>query len=378
MQELELRLEPYRDDEVKAAIQELFSYPSFIDGMKTFLPEQLNALFLQIKNNIETAFDFQKNIIAPFLKLIEKISITSLTTSGLEGLDPNDRYLFISNHRDIILDSAILNMVLFEHGFQTSQIAIGDNLMASRISELLFRLNKSFVVRRNGTPRELYTYSLQLSNYIRDLITSKKDAVWIAQREGRAKDGNDRTQVGLLTMLSLSGKNDLKKHFQEVKIVPVAISYEFDPCGLLKTQEYLNIHNDPNYVKSFQKDVENMLTGIKGPKGRVHFHFGKPLVEELDLLDTLPNSKKQLEAVATLIDQSIHLNYRLHAVNFVAYDLLHADDAFSDKYTEQEREKLTLFFDNQIKVLKPEEQAAGRKYLLEMYANPLVNALSYR
>jgi 1-acyl-sn-glycerol-3-phosphate acyltransferase len=378
MQELELRLEPYRDDEVKAAIQELFSYPSFIDGMKTFLPEQLNALFLQIKNNIETAFDFQKNIIAPFLKLIEKISITSLTTSGLEGLDPNDRYLFISNHRDIVLDSAILNMVLFEHGFQTSQIAIGDNLMASRISELLFRLNKSFVVRRNGTPRELYTYSLQLSNYIRDIITSKKDAVWIAQREGRAKDGNDRTQVGLLTMLSLSGKNDLKKHFQEVKIVPVAISYEFDPCGLLKTQEYLNIHNDPNYVKSFQKDVENMLTGIKGPKGRVHFHFGKPLVEELDLLDNLPNSKKQLEAVATLIDQSIHLNYRLHAVNYMAYDLQHAKTAFSDKYSEQEREKLTLFFDNQIKVLKPEEQAAGRKYLLEMYANPLVNALSYQ
>lgn len=378
MQELELRLEPYRDDEVKAAIQELFSYPSFIDGMKTFLPEQLNALFLQIKNNIETAFDFQKNIIAPFLKLIEKISITSLTTSGLDQLDPNDKYLFISNHRDIVLDSAILNMVLFEHGFQTSQIAIGDNLMASRISELLFRLNKSFVVRRNGTPRELYTYSLQLSNYIRDIITSKKDAVWIAQREGRAKDGNDRTQVGLLTMLSLSGKNDLKKHFQEVKIVPVAISYEFDPCGLLKTQEYLNIHNDPNYVKSFQKDVENMLTGIKGPKGRVHFHFGKPLVEELDLLDNLPNSKKQLEAVATLIDQSIHLNYRLHAVNYLAYDLLHANTAFSDKYTEQEREKLTLFFDNQIKVLRPEEQAAGRKYLLEMYANPLVNALSYQ
>jgi hypothetical protein len=202
--------------------------------------------------------------------------------------------------------------------------------------------------------------------------------VWIAQREGRAKDGNDRTQVGLLTMLSLSGKNDLKKHFQEVKIVPVAISYEFDPCGLLKTQEYLNIQNDPNYVKSFQKDVENMLTGIKGPKGRVHFHFGKPLEEELEVLDTLPNSKKQLEAVAAMIDQSIHLNYRLHPVNYVAYDLLHGDTTFSDKYTEQEREKLTLFFDHQIKVLKPEEQAAGRKYLLEMYANPLVNALSYQ
>jgi 1-acyl-sn-glycerol-3-phosphate acyltransferase len=378
MQDLELRLEPYRDEEVKAAIQELFSYSSFTDGMKAFLPEQLNTLFLQIKNNIETAFDFQKNIIAPFLKLIEKISITSLSSSGLEQLDPKEKYLFISNHRDIVLDSAFLNMVLFEHGFQTSQIAIGDNLMVHRISELLFRLNKSFVVRRKGTPRELYTYSLQLSNYIRDLITSKKDAVWIAQREGRAKDGNDRTQVGLLTMLSLSGKNDLKKHFQEVKIVPVAISYEFDPCGLLKTQEYLHLQNDPNYAKSFQKDVENMLTGIKGPKGRVHFHFGKPLAEELNALDELPNSKKQLEAVAAMIDQSIHLNYKLHPVNYVAYDLLRGGAHFSSQYAPQEHEQLSIFFENQLKALKPLEQEAGRKYLLEMYANPLVNALSYQ
>jgi hypothetical protein len=167
----------------------------------------------------------------------------------------DEKYLFISNHRDIVLDSAFLNLVLFEHGFETSRIAIGDNLMKKRISELLFRINKSFVVRRGGSPRELYQHSLRLSEYIRDAITHKEDSVWIAQREGRAKDGDDRTQVGVLKMLGLSGGRNLKEHFRRLRIVPVAISYEYDPCGLLKTQEHLRKQSDPSYRKSFSVDL---------------------------------------------------------------------------------------------------------------------------
>lgn len=377
MQETPFRLEPFRDDEIEAAIEELFSYQGFLDGMKLFLPEPLLHHILHAKEEIHTAADFQTKIVAPFLKVIQKASITELSASGFEHLNPNERYLFISNHRDIVLDSAFLNIVLFENNFDTSQIAIGDNLMMHRISELLFRINKSFVVKRTGTPRELYGYSMQLSTYIHDLISKKNASVWIAQREGRAKDGNDRTQVGLLTMLGLSGKKDLVQHFQKLNIVPVAISYEYDPCGLLKTQEYLNKLANPDFKKNFQQDVEYMLLGIKGQKGRVHFHFGEVLNDGLEALKVEDNSKKQLETLAEMIDKSIHLHYELRPVNYIAYDLLNESRTYIQHYSLEELEWHTHFFEDQIKLLKNDADDAGRRYLLEMYANPLINANSY-
>jgi glycerol-3-phosphate O-acyltransferase len=377
MQETPFRLEPFRDDEIKAAIDELFSFPGFVEGMKLFLPEPLLQHIMQAKNEVNTAADFQAKIVAPFLKVIEKSSIAALSASGFEHLDPNQRYLFISNHRDIVLDSAFLNIVLFENGFETSQIAIGDNLMMHRISELLFRINKSFVVKRTGTPRELYGYSMQLSNYIHDLINSKSASVWIAQREGRAKDGNDRTQAGLLTMLGLSGKKDLKQHFQSLNIVPVAISYEYDPCGMLKTQEYLDKLADSEFKKSFQQDVQYMLLGIKGQKGRVHFHFGEVLTDALEALGEEGNSKKQVDMLAEMIDQSIHQHYELRPINYIAHDLLTGMTEYSAHYTPEQLEWHLNFFEDQIKMLKNDVEGAGRKYLLEMYANPLINANSY-
>lgn len=377
MSEIPYRLEPFRDDEIEAAIAELFSYPAFTEGMKLFLPEALLQQVMQMKDQVHTAADFQTKIVAPFLKVIEKISIKELSASGFEHLDPSQRYLFISNHRDIVLDSAFLNIVLFEHGFDTSQIAIGDNLMMHRISELLFRINKSFVVRRTGTARELYSSSLQMSAYIHKLITEKIDSVWIAQREGRAKDGNDRTQVGLLTMLSLSGKKDLQQHFQNLNIIPVAISYEYDPCGLLKTQEYLNKLADPEFKKSFKQDVEYMLLGIKGQKGRVHFHFGELLNDQLEVLAEAENSKKQLELLAEMIDKSIHQHYRLWPINYIAHDLLTNSITYQAHYSVEEMEWHIRFFEEQEWKLQNDTPGVGRKYLLEMYANPLINANSY-
>lgn len=377
MSEIPYRLEPFRDDEIEAAIAELFSYSAFTEGMKLFLPEALLQQVMQMKDQVHTAADFQTKIVAPFLKVIEKISIKELSASGFEHLNPKERYLFISNHRDIVLDSAFLNIVLFEHGFDTSQIAIGDNLMMHRISELLFRINKSFVVRRTGTARELYSSSLQMSAYIHKLITEKIDSVWIAQREGRAKDGNDRTQVGLLTMLSLSGKNDIKQHFQNLNVVPVAISYEYDPCALLKTQEHLNKLADPEFKKSFKQDVEYMLTGIKGQKGRVHFHFGDVLTDALEALGEESSSKKQLEMLAEMIDQSIHQSYHLWPVNYIAYDLLNGSETYRSQYSEEELKWHTEFFETQITKLQNDADGAGWKYLLEMYANPVINANSY-
>lgn len=366
----------YSDQEAKAAIQELFSNPSLLQGMKAFLPPALNDLILSVKDQINSVEDFQEKIAYPLLKTIEKNSISQLTSSGLEQLHPAERYLFVSNHRDIILDSAFLNIVLFEHQFRTSQIAIGDNLMRHRISELIFHINKSFVVKRSGSPMELYRYSVLLSDYIWRQVTQTIDSVWIAQREGRAKDGDDRTQVGLVKMLSLSTKKDLKTYFRELKVVPVAISYEHDPCDLLKAQEFLNKRNNPDFKKTFEEDVQHMLLGLKGYKGAVHFHFSTPLGMELNVFDDIPSSKKQLETLAELIDQRIHQHYKLRPINYVAHDLLTQSDTFRNYYSAEEHARLLAFFEERFKLLTDDEEGLGRAYLLKMYANPLVNQLA--
>ena len=366
----------YSDQEAKAAIQELFSNPSLLQGMKAFLPPALNDLILSVKDQINSVEDFQEKIAYPLLKSIEKNSISQLTSSGLEQLYPAERYLFISNHRDIILDSAFLNIVLFEHQFRTSQIAIGDNLMRHRISELIFHINKSFVVKRSGSPMELYRYSVLLSDYIWRQVTQKIDSVWIAQREGRAKDGDDRTQVGLVKMLSLSTKKDLKTYFRELKVVPVAISYEYDPCDLLKAQEFLNKRKNPDFKKTFEEDVQHMLLGLKGYKGAVHFHFSTPLDMELNVFDDIPSSKKQLEILAEMIDQRIHQHYKLRPINYVAHDLLTQSDTFRNYYSAEEHTRLLAFFEERFKLLTDDDEGLGRAYLLKMYANPLVNQLA--
>ncbi len=367
----------YRDEEVAQPISELFAFHGLIVGMRSFLPEDLCRLILERKDQVKSITDFQADIISPILKWIEKTSITKLSASGLENLNPNERYLFISNHKDIVLDSAFLNMVLFESGFTTSQIAIGDNLMKHRISELIFKLNKSFVVKRSGTSVELYHYSVKLSEYIHQQIYTKTDSIWIAQRGGRSKDGNDWTQVALLKMLGLSNKSDLKSHFQQLNIVPVTITYEFDPCDLLKTEEYLKKQADPNYKKSFSEDIEYILLGLKGKKGQVHFHFNKPLNEELGMLDTASNQKKQLELLAGIIDKAIHQHYQLHPVNYIAYDLLFHHAHYSDRYSAEEFVQYQRFFEAKFLKLPAAQHELGRAYLLGIYANPLINFTSY-
>lgn len=222
---------------------------------------------------------------------------------------------------------------------------------------------------------ELYRYSVQLSEYIWRQITEKIDSVWIAQREGRAKDGDDRTQVGLVKMLSLSTKTDLKTFFRSLKVVPVAISYEYDPCDLLKAQEFLNKQASPDFKKTFEEDVQHMLLGLKGNKGAVHFHFSTPLHTELDDFDAVPNAKKQLELLAEMIDRRIHLDYTLRPVNYVAHDLLTKTSEFSNRYSIEDRAPILAYFEQRFRLLKNDPAGLGQEYLLKMYANPLINQL---
>ncbi len=248
-------------------------------------------------------------------------------------------------------------------------MAIGDNLIVHRIAEILFRLNKSFIVKRTGTPRELYQYSIKLSNYIYDTVTSKEDSAWIAQRSGRAKDGNDKTQVALLKMLSISKKGDLKTHFKNLKIVPVSISYEFDPTDMLKVHEYLHKLEHPDHQKTFQEDVQSMFLGIRGCKGKTHFHYCAPLNAELEQLDDYEKPKDKLECLAQIIDTSIHQNYQLHPINYAALDLLNDADIYQNHYSTADKTALE-------EKLKRIDDERGKAYLLNMYANPLKNAIN--
>lgn len=365
-----MRLEPFHNHEVPKVIQELFENDDFTNGLQQFMPETLYRYILKIKDNIQTVNDFQSMVMHPFLKNLVNTTMTSLTYSGIENLNSNERYLFISNHRDIVLDTAFKNMLLFENDITTSQMAIGDNLIIHRITEILFRLNKSFIVKRTGTPRELYQHSVKLSKYMYETVMTQQDSVWVAQRGGRAKDGNDKTQVAVLKMLSISsGKGDLKTHFQHLNIVPVSISYEFDPTDQLKVKEYLHKLAYPNHQKTFQEDVQSMFSGIRGFKGKVHFHYSKPLKEELNVLDDCKNNKEKLERLAQIIDHSILTNYQLHPINYVALDVLNASMEHQNYYSAADKTS----FEQKLNTIKTAE---GKRYLLNMYANPLKNALS--
>jgi 1-acyl-sn-glycerol-3-phosphate acyltransferase len=369
-----MRTTPFTDAEAHEATQVIFEDKALVAGMKQFLPNELSEYLLTAKNDVHSIYDFQSKLTYPLLMGIQKMSITERTTSGLENISETNKHLYISNHRDIVLDPCLLNTVFHENKIETCEVAIGSNLAKHKTTDYIFKMNRSFIVHREGNPRELYQHSLNLSNYIFDLITNNKASVWIAQREGRAKDGNDRTQQGLIKMLTMSQISEAVQHFKALNIVPVSITYEFDPTDLLKTKEHIDKIYNPDFKKTFQQDVQNMLLGMKGQKGRVNFHFGKPLNEELNVLSSIKNKKKQLEKVVELIDKAIHRNFRLHEINYVAHDLLNHSTEYTDKYTATDFEKYTTNFVEKLATIDEKDREIARNYLLGIYANPVVNA----
>ena len=373
-----MRFLPFSDEEAHQATQEVFEHEGFLEGLYKYLPEEVCNYFIKTKDEIHSIYDFQSKMTHAFMSAIQQKSMTKRTFSGFNQLSKEDKYLYISNHRDIVLDNAFMNMILYENKVDTCQFAIGSNLMKHKVSDNLFRLNKSFVVMREGTPRELYGHSVNMSKYIASQINDKKSSMWIAQREGRAKDGNDRTQVSLLKMLMMSNRKDFVDFVKSLKFVPVAISYEFDPCDELKAVEFIQKKNNPNYKKSFHQDLESMLQGLIGDKGHLHFHFDQPLDTELDVLREL-NKKEQLEQLAKIIDRSIHRNFKLHPINYVAYDLQNSSNQFlNDKYSEADWKQYTQLF-NEEKLsqtdLNDEDLKLARDYLIGIYGNPVANAL---
>lgn len=370
----------YNPEEVPAAMQRLCEEKQFMKVVSTLFPlmpkEQLRHKLLSFRNSD----DLQKEMVYPFLQYLEANMTTGINLEGVENIDKEKTYLYISNHRDIILDSALLCSKFLEHGMETVEIAIGDNLLIMPWIEELVRVNKSFIVQRGLSARQVLESSARLSVYLRHVLKEKKNSIWIAQREGRAKDSDDRTQESLLKMFNLGGNsNQVIENLKELNICPFSISYEYDPCDFLKAKEFQQKRDNPEHKKSPQDDLINMQTGVMGYKGKVVYHIAGIINEELDAITKeTSNRNEQIALAAKLIDYHIHSNYTIYPNNKIAYDEIYGDNEFARDYSKSEKEQFEEYLDKQIRKIDLENKDRDflRLKMLEMYANPLKNQLA--
>lgn len=368
-------IRPYHDSEVPVVIERLAQNPTFTEVIQYVFPEITEAGIKEMLKKISTVEDFQREISRPGIRKLVESTSDSVEVSGMENIDTNTCYLFISNHRDIILDSALLNVVLLENGHRTTQTAIGNNLLSSPLITDLTKINKNFVVLRNAAAREFYENSMRLSNYIAYNIKGGHSSIWIAQREGRTKDGLDKTQPGLLKMLSIGCDEPLRHCFADLKVTPVAISYEQDPCDTLKIPELKAVSRDQKYEKAADEDLRSILTGLTSHKGRIHLSIGKTIdAQDLEVMADFPNLNDKLRILGEMIDQQIFQLYKLWPSNYMAYDLLYGD---REAATEYSNDDLCAFELRMKKRLKAAGLTQDEDYtwLLKMYANPVRNML---
>ena len=371
-------IRPYEPEEMKQAFEGLLSDRQFnviMKGFAPWLPKSVrNGLLRLAFTGVKTPLDFQKRFMKPIVNHIirKHTDGCSFDDARLTGAGPcESRYTFVSNHRDIVLDSAFLDVKLVEADYPTTvEIGIGDNLLIYPWIKRLVRMNKAFTVRRGLSLRETLAASQLMSRYIHFAITQKKENIWIAQREGRAKDSNDRTQDAVLKMLAMGG--DLN----ELNIVPLTISYEYDPCDYLKAQEFQQKRDNPGFKKSRQDDLDNMKTGIFGYKGRVHYHCAAPINTWLGELKDLPR-KEFFQALSQRMDHELHRYYKLYPCNYIALDELEGTKAYSDHYTSKDKERFEQYLQGQLAKIKipNKDEAFLRERMLTMYANPLRNYL---
>ncbi len=319
---------------------------------------------------LTTIEDFQFKVMYFVNDQIIKNTIDHFSYDGIEHLDSQKRYLFISNHRDIMLDSSLLQQVFHLNGFPTTEITFGSNLMSSQLLIDIGKSNKMFKVARGGNAREFYKNSQHLSEYIRYAITKKGESIWIAQRNGRTKDGHDATDQGIIKMFCMSNTQNLVRSVEELSIVPIAISYQWEPCDIFKTKELYQSNNGVKYVKHKDEDFISILTGITQQKGNVHISICKPLGndEYLDFANESPN--KFYKNVANLIDKRIYSNYKLWNTNYVANDLRSGSDKYSRYYTSEERELFIQKLNWTLSQIAGDEDTL-RSIYLGIYANPV-------
>ena len=372
-------IRPLYDDEVSGGIAELLEDPEFKRVVFYILPDTDWDSFKAMMYSFKTKKEFQDGIVRKVVRHLTSKTMTEVDLSGLENVKTDKAYTYISNHRDIIMDAGILCTLLAEQGYDTTEIAIGDNLLIHSWIKNLVRLNKSFIVQRGVSIRQMLDVSTKLSKYIHYTICEKNQSVWIAQREGRAKDSNDTTQESLLKMLSLAERK-FEDGIQKVNIVPLSISYEYDPCDFLKAKEFQMKRDDPEYKKSPLDDLINMETGLMGFKGRVQFQVGRPINPIIKEPLAKLNKQGQIAFVAAAIDREIHLNYKFFPINYIAFDRLSEKKRFEEKYTKDDIDTFNKYLEKRLEMIKLDNKDITflTEKLLEMYANPLKNYLIAR
>lgn len=366
----------FYDEDVPEKLYPLLDVPAIEECVKMFFPNENVEQFKAYARSIKTIEEFQRNIIGKVVQGIMAKCCDSVELRGAELLKEGVASTFITNHRDIVLDSAFLSTQLIMHGKPTAAIAIGDNLLAFDWIKDLVRLNKSFIVLRSLPPRQLLQASMRLSQYIHYVINDRKNPVWIAQREGRSKDSSDETQASVIKMLALGGESkDIIQNIRHLNVQPVALSYEFDPCDYLKAAEYQLKRDDPEWKKSKADDLLSMKTGIFGYKGRVVLTITPELNGIFDTYPWINDRTAQVNTVCSTIDRALHGNMVLFPVNYLAYDLRFGTDKYADKFTQAEYEKAIGYLNGQlakIDIPNRDEDFLWEK-LLVMYSNPVVN-----
>lgn len=370
-------IRPFEPDELPDVFDRLLQNEQFSSVLAYLYPdvpkEALAAKMHACKDNL----DFQKTFCYGFLvQLLTRLS--KGCDIDIASLDTDSRYTFISNHRDIVLDSALLDKLLIDAGFNTTcEIAIGDNLLKLPWVKDLVRVNKSFIVERALSMREMLMASKRLSEYMHFVIAEKNDNIWIAQREGRAKDSNDRTQEAILKMMVMGGEGSIIDRLKQLHLVPLAISYEYDPCDYLKAAELQARRDNPSWQKGPMDDVTSMQTGIMGYKGYIHYQCADCIDSYLDTIPADTPKTELFRLIADHIDRQIFAGYRLYPNNYVALDLLHGDSAHADHYTAEDKAQFEAYLKDQLDKIEMEgkDDAYLREQMLKMYANPAINQM---
>ena len=371
-------IRPWEPEDLPEVYERLLGNPQFKQVLAYLYPQvPFEMIALKLKA-CKTNMEFQLVFAYDFVHGILKKAATGCEMD-CAAIDNTRNYTFISNHRDIVLDSAILDVLLVDNKFKTTcEIAIGDNLLSLPWVKDLVRVNKAFIVERALSMRQMLMSSKRLSDYMHFAIKEKNENIWIAQREGRAKDSDDRTQKSILQMMSMGGEGSIVDRLKQLHLVPLAISYEYDPCDYLKAKEYQQKRDDADWKKGPTDDLVSMQTGIFGYKGHVHYHAAPCLDEYLDSLD--PDMPKQdlYNKVAAHIDHEIHSNYRLYPGNYVALDLLENTTSHASEYTEEDKQKFMKYIEGQLaKIDLPDkDEAYLKERILTMYANPVRNYLA--
>ena len=364
-------IRPFYDAEANAAIRKIVDDPMLAAMMGFTFPSDNTGHWKDFMLHTHSLRDFQINFIYPAVRKILEKSSDGLTTGGFEVLEPNTAYLFISNHRDIILDTSLLNACLYENGLILTTSAIGDNLIQKPFLNTLSKLNRNFAIKRGLQGRALFESSQLASSYIRKSLLQENRSVWTAQKEGRTKDGNDATHKGVLKMLTLSEEGaDPFRYFEKIKVIPISISYEYDPTDVLKMPELLAKSRDEKYVKGENEDFLNLLRGIMGTKKRIHIQVAGIISGEIKkIADSGLTMGEKLSQITSVINQKIWLGYKLWPSNYIAHDLLYGDEEYVDQYTEEEKK---AFEKRLLERVDPKNELMVKNFLA-MYANPVNN-----